>query len=550
MAGQKIADAFIEISARLDKFKKQIDGAAMRVQNGFQKVNKKLSTAFSGLGGVIAGAFAVEKIAAFATEAIKLASVAEGVERAFNRLDDPNLLNNLKAATRGTVSELELMQSAVNAQNLGVPIKNLASLFAFATQRAADTGESVDYLVQSIVTGIGRKSPLILDNLGISAIDLKAQLNGVGLETASVGDIAEAVGKIASKSMADIGNAALTSSQKIAQIGAEFENLKVDVGNKLIPIMYTFLDLTNQTLDAWATLFNGDASFTDVFSSYFDLLIPGLRESKMLFDKLSSSSEEAATKLGEVDQSVKTLSASAAESARTFDFVSGTWSEAWAEFKVGADNAVVGMETLDEYFEKESGAKYFNGLTGQWENVAKKIETATKKAKEFNEAAFDIAGANNQDNSGRRDFGGGDIEAIPEFLEEGEEFENLDANMLKIQENAKGISDAFIGASNPISAFGDVLGNTLNSALEGSTTFFEDFGKQLLQLITRLLIAVAVAELLKKALPGAGIVSGASGLLGGGAGGGITQLFSILKGQDILLSSSRTGRNNNRTIGG
>ena len=98
------------------------------------------------MGGVIAGAFAAQQVADFAVEAVKLASVAEGVERAFARLNDPMLLSNLTEATRGTVSQLDLMKQAVMANNLGVPIENLASLFEFATQRAADTGEAVDYI--------------------------------------------------------------------------------------------------------------------------------------------------------------------------------------------------------------------------------------------------------------------------------------------------------------------------------------------------------------------------------------------------------------------
>jgi len=122
------------------------------------------------------------------------------------------------------------MRKAVMAQNLGVPIENLGKLFEFATQRAADTGESVDFLVNSIVTGIGRKSPLILDNLGISAIALKEKMNGVAIGTASVGDVAKAVGKIAEEELNKIGDAAATNGQKIQSLAASWDNVKLAIG--------------------------------------------------------------------------------------------------------------------------------------------------------------------------------------------------------------------------------------------------------------------------------------------------------------------------------
>ena len=127
----------------------------------------KLSKSAKALGGVLAGAFAVGVIINFAKEAAKAAAVAEGVKVAFDRLGIS--LQKLRDATRGTTSDFKLMQAAVNAKNLGVPIKQLATLFEFAQKRAEQTGESVEFLVDSIVKGIGRKSVLILDNLGLSS---------------------------------------------------------------------------------------------------------------------------------------------------------------------------------------------------------------------------------------------------------------------------------------------------------------------------------------------------------------------------------------------
>lgn len=217
----KIADLFIKLGLKDRQFKQGIDNAE-RKTNKFGNTMKKV-------GGMIAGVFAVGQILRFTNELIKLGGEAEGVRQAFNRIADDRILRNLQEATAGTVSQLELMKRAVSASNLGLPVENLASLFEFATKRAQETGESVDYLVNSIVTGIGRKSPLILDNLGISAVQLREKLEGVGLQTASTADIAKAVGEIAADSMRESGTVIDSNTIKMANLNAQWEDFKVNL---------------------------------------------------------------------------------------------------------------------------------------------------------------------------------------------------------------------------------------------------------------------------------------------------------------------------------
>lgn len=227
----KLADLFIKLGLKKDGFDKGIDGATKKT-NAFGSAVKKI-------GGLMAGIFAVDRILSFGKELLELGGIAEGVRAAFNRIADENVLRDLQDATKGTVSELELMKRAVSAQNLGLPIENLANLFEFATKRAQDTGESVDYLVNSIVTGIGRKSPLILDNLGISAIQLREKLKGVGLETASVSDVAAAVGEIAAESMRNSGEIIDTNAIKVQKLKASWEDFKEALATD--PSVQTFM---------------------------------------------------------------------------------------------------------------------------------------------------------------------------------------------------------------------------------------------------------------------------------------------------------------------
>lgn len=201
--------------------------------NDSEKQVGKFGAALKQLGTVLAAAFAVDRVVAFGKEVILLAAKAEGVRAAFSSIGGGKYLDDLREATRGTVDDLRLMQAAVQANNFQIPLQSLASLFKFAADRAMQTGQSVDYLVDSIILGIGRKSPLILDNLGISAVRLREVLKGAGVEMSTVGDIATAVGKIASDEMQKMGDIADTASTKITSITTAITNLKTAIGTKL-----------------------------------------------------------------------------------------------------------------------------------------------------------------------------------------------------------------------------------------------------------------------------------------------------------------------------
>lgn len=197
---------------------------AERQASGFGNTIKRI-------GGWITAAFSVGAIINFSKEAMKLSATAEGIRAGFARIATPGLLEDLRKATRGAVSDVQLMQKAIQASNFQIPLNQLAKLLEFASARAIQTGQSIDYLVDSIVLGIGRKSPLILDNLGISAVRLREELKGVGTESASVGDIAASVARIASEELGKMGNVADTTATKMERLKVASEKFKEAWGN-------------------------------------------------------------------------------------------------------------------------------------------------------------------------------------------------------------------------------------------------------------------------------------------------------------------------------
>ena len=78
-------------------------------------------------------------------------------------------LSKLKQATDGTVSSMELMKQANNAMLLGIVDSEdqMAELFDMAQRLASAVGQDAAFGIESLTTGIGRQSRLMLDNLGI-----------------------------------------------------------------------------------------------------------------------------------------------------------------------------------------------------------------------------------------------------------------------------------------------------------------------------------------------------------------------------------------------
>lgn len=199
------------------------EGLNQGLDNSKKKVDS-FSNYVSKLGGIMAGAFSVQRIIGFTKEITELANKASGVRKAFNNLNSPTLLSQLRQATQGTVDDLQLMQKAVQANNFKLPLDQLSTYLKFASQRARETGESVDYLVDSIITGLGRQSVMILDNLGISAAEIRDNMKDGAT-------MAEAVGKIISEQMkgaeTEIDKAALATDR----LAASWTNFKIALGS-------------------------------------------------------------------------------------------------------------------------------------------------------------------------------------------------------------------------------------------------------------------------------------------------------------------------------
>lgn len=231
--GQKRIES---INRELDKNNAIIEKNASKLGKqkiGVGRYEKALGTLRSSLlkvGGAFGVAFGVSAVKSMVTELAHVADEAKGVEFAFDRMGErgTKAFNDVKASTRGTLSDLDIKKSLVEFDNFGISLEQSGDLFEFLTVRATQTGTSIDKLKDSLVEGLSKESKLRIDNLGISASQLNSELE-------KTPNFVEAVANIAKTEIVEAGDILDTAASGTAKWNAQLDNVKLKLANDLSP---------------------------------------------------------------------------------------------------------------------------------------------------------------------------------------------------------------------------------------------------------------------------------------------------------------------------
>ena len=240
--GRALNQSLEELKGKLQDTKQQLAEVKREMDGAFDNVKmpegafgdfKDMMSVFGGNVMTKAAELGTQALSALGQEivetakkSVQLSIESEGIRMAFERLNRPGLLDNLREATHGTVNDIELMKAAVKFDDFGLSLDQLGTMLAFAQQKAKDTGQSIDYMVDSIVTGLGRKSVMILDNLGLSAAEIKERMKETGDMTVAVGDMIR-------EQMSNAGDYVETASDRAAKATADYENQLVELGDQI-----------------------------------------------------------------------------------------------------------------------------------------------------------------------------------------------------------------------------------------------------------------------------------------------------------------------------
>ena len=191
----------------------------------------------------------IRQLAKFTEEATKL----QDVRRAFDTLQGGAgkgaiAINKLKEATDDTVSEFDLFQQANNAMILGVTKNSdeMAEMFDIAQRLGQALGRDTKESVESLITGIGRQSRMMLDNIGIvvkSDEAYKAYADELGITVEQLTEaerktaFLQATMEAAREKVAGLSDEQLSNSQELQRMKVAAVEAAAALGEALMPIV-------------------------------------------------------------------------------------------------------------------------------------------------------------------------------------------------------------------------------------------------------------------------------------------------------------------------
>jgi len=461
---------------------------------------KGMSRQMNNLGGLIGATFAVAVVGDFVMESIKLNSELKKAEAGFKRIGaSSGDLDRLRSATNGLVSDVTLMQKTTQAANFGIPVEKLATLFEFAQRRAAETGESVDYLVNSIVVGLGRKSIKIIDNLGISATALKAEMGGVAVATADIADVTAAVSRIAERSLDDMGDVTVTAADKVEQLRIKWENLKTSVGGPIAGAMVGLIDFINQVPNATRERASGGQR---------DYVAED-KEARAAWSKFQNFTGM----MGEaVDEPVEAPIIVTLASLR----------EELAQLKTEWESVDVGSQAFTDLAESiKTAEENIKELTQPTKIVAETTDIATKS---INGLGYEM-----------------------------ERTSGIIQRQLPInREMVEDFTSKLEAATRVGQEFGDILSASFKTSVETGEKFFDVLGRALKAYVAEMVAAIAATVALAaimSAMTGTTFGASFNAVSKGTQVGGWMDIVGMLRGKDLVMSTTRSGNALNRSGG-
>lgn len=520
-----VGELNVEIGAKLNKLDRALNEMNRKLAHSKKSADnlnqgfKNLTTSVKGFAAAAGLAFGVREITAFIKESAVLAGQMDGVRQAYERVADPTLMNRLKEATRGTVSEFQLMKTVTTASNFGIALEQLPTLLEFARRRAKDTGIEVDILVEKIIKGIGRKSVLILDDLQVSASQIKEQLGGVAVESASVADLTRAIGNIAGKAYSDFAEGALTTAEQLAITTAELENAKVAFGEWLTP-----------ATSAWANfqldVIQGIPKFIENIKNFFDFS-NWMKITEENIQKLEDSMGRALT------QTEKSKIAASGFTQTQKDLIKGL-----IEYKQEQDNASKSTEKGADLIEgaTEKTRDFTDATLEQLEAMRDMGEMTNLTEKELEnlekrlEAIYLLAGATRAAISfavspdERETTDGTDRDAGMAFEEE---MSNAEASVAAFLEANRGLLEKLDQNRQAVFQLASSISGTLGNAFASAMFNMKNFGQMMLDtlkgILQQLIAVVAQAAILAVIMniinPGSATFKGAFKTILGFSGG-------------------------------
>jgi len=208
--------------------------------------------------GATAAAAAVGGLAVAIGKMTLEAAPIAGVQRAFEGLTEEfeggskAMLAALKESSSGMIANRDLMMSynktvQLVGKNFG---EQLPDAMQYLSKVAAATGEDMGYMMDSLVRGVGRLSPMILDNLGIQvdlveaneayALSINKSVDALDKGEQQTALMNQVMEKLAENTAA-MPEVTGTAAASMAELKATFQDTKDAIGMAFLPALAELL---------------------------------------------------------------------------------------------------------------------------------------------------------------------------------------------------------------------------------------------------------------------------------------------------------------------
>lgn len=298
MGGQAaLGEAQVAIRATMEKLDSDLNAAKSKIGSVMGGITGTLGNiGAAGFGAF--GAAATGAIGAIAGVGVALGGMAkdaasvESVRSAFNSLagqagtTGKAMLAAMQEGSGGTIAARDLMLSYNKAASLvSLQFANdLPNAMTLVANAAASTGQDMGFLMDSLVTGVGRVSPMILDNLGIQvslteAVERYAEANGLAASELSKQEQQEAVRILTMEKLqekyGEMDGVFDSSAAKMQQMTAAWQNAKDQMGTAFMPVLTTVVEkLTELMTGVMPVLTPLVSGFANAILGIFDAISP------------------------------------------------------------------------------------------------------------------------------------------------------------------------------------------------------------------------------------------------------------------------------------
>lgn len=229
--GKAYTNTVEQLEKKTEESKKNIEGLGTTIKNHWLAV----SAAIYGAIQTMQAAWNMASNAAqYEQSRSAFKSMVEGMGH-----DAAQVFQNLRTVSAGIIDNKSLTEAANRALSLGMPLERLGDLMQVARAKARDMGISTTQAFNDMALGIGRGSPMIIDNLGLmlklgDANEAMARSLHKNVEELTSQEqklaVLNATLEAGKEALVRHNLEVLTTKEKIEQLSATFENLRLEVG--------------------------------------------------------------------------------------------------------------------------------------------------------------------------------------------------------------------------------------------------------------------------------------------------------------------------------